>query len=332
MTAFARRAGRWALPAALLALALVTGACGGDDEGAGPTPGDIDPAGGSIAEDMDLNGISLAVSSKEFTESVVLGKITVHALRAAGADVEDRTGLMGSNIARRALESGEVDLYWEYSGTGWTQHLGHDTAVQGEQEQFEATAEADLEENGIAWLGPAGFGNQYGIARAADAPGPAGEVDSLGQLGPFVADHPDEATFCGAAEFMDREWENFQNTHEAPFPVDGVHQMDLALNYVNGARSDPCNFAEVFTTDARVESLDMEVLEDTEGYFTTELAALTARQETVQESPELEELAEQLGEALTEEAIIELNGMADLEGVDADAAALHFLRENGFVG
>lgn len=331
MTAFARRTGRRALPAALLTLALVTGACGGED-GAGPVLGDIDPAGGSIAEDMDLGGVSLAVSSKEFTESVLLGKITVHALRAAGADVEDRTGLMGSNIARRALESGEVDLYWEYSGTGWTQHLGHDTAVQGEREQFEATAEADLEENGIAWLGPAGFGNQYGIARAADAPGPAGEVDSLGELGSFVADHPDEATFCGAAEFMDREWENFQEAHDAPFPVDGVHQMDLALNYVNGARSDPCNFAEVFTTDARVESLDMEVLEDTEGYFTTELAALTARQETVQESPELEELAEQLGEALTEEAIVELNGMVDLEGMDTDAAALLFLQENGFVG
>lgn len=323
---------RWrAAPAALLALALATSACGGDD-GAGPTPGDIDPAGGSIAEDMDLSGVSLAVSSKEFTESVILGKITVHALRAAGADAEDRTGLMGSNIARQALESGEVDLYWEYSGTGWTQHLGHDTAVQGGQEQFEATAEADLEENGIAWLGPAGFGNQYGIARAADAPGPAGEVGSLGELGPFVAEHPDEATFCGAAEFMDREWEDFQEAYEAPFPVDGVHQMDLALNYVNGARSDPCNFAEVFTTDARIDSLDMEVLEDTEGYFTTELAALTAREETVQESPELEELADQLGEALTEEEIIELNGMVDLEGVDADAAALHFLQENGFVG
>ncbi|MBE2997550.1 hypothetical protein IDM40_02360 [Nocardiopsis sp. HNM0947] len=311
---------------------LATGACTGRDGGGTTTPGDVDPDGGSIAEGFDLSGVSLSVSSKEFTESVVLGKITVHALRAAGAEVEDRTGLMGSNIARQALENGEVDLYWEYSGTGWTQHLGHDTAVQGEQEQFEATAEADLEENRIAWLGPAGFGNQYGIARAADAPGPAGGVDSLGELGDFVDEHPEEATFCGAAEFMDREWENFQQAHDAPFPVDGVHQMDLALNYVNGARSDPCNFAEVFTTDARIDSLDMEVLEDSEGYFTTELAALTARQETVEESPELEELADLLGRALTEDEIIELNGMVDLEGADADAAALHFLQENGFVG
>ncbi|GAB3478587.1 glycine betaine ABC transporter substrate-binding protein [Nocardiopsis coralliicola] len=297
-----------------------------------PTASSADLAGGSLASDIDLSGASLRVSSKEFTESVILGKITVYALRAAGAEAEDMTGLMGSNILRGALEGDDVDLYWEYAGTGWTQYLQEDERIAGAQEQFDATAERDLAENGIEWLGPAQFGNQYGVARAADAPGPAGEVDSLAELGPMVREHPDDASFCGAAEFMDREWDAFQEYYGAPFPVGGVHQMDLALNYVNVAKGDPCTFAEVFTTDARLKSLDLEVLDDPEGYFTTQLAALTAREDTVAEHPELRGLAEELGGALTEDRIIELNGLVDLDGASPDAAALYFLQDEGFIG
>ncbi|MFC7743837.1 glycine betaine ABC transporter substrate-binding protein [Nocardiopsis composta] len=312
-----RGAARTPFRAAALALCgtLLAGCGGGPDAAeALPQAADVDLAGGSLASDVDLSGASFRVSSKEFTESVILGKITVYALRASGAEAEDMTGLMGSNILRSALENEEVDLYWEYAGTGWTQYLQRDERITDSQEQFDATAEADLEENGVEWMGPARFGNQYGIARAADAEGPAGEVDTLADLGPMVREHPEEASFCGAAEFMDREWEAFQEYYEAPFPVDGVYQMDLALNYVNVAKGDPCGFAEIFTTDARLRSLDLQVLEDPEGYFTTQLAALTAREETVEDHPELRDLAAELGGALTEDAIIELNGMVDLQG------------------
>lgn len=334
------RLSRWILRARLLAvltvLGLAVGSCGysqatGADTESLPRPEDVDLTGGSIAAETDLSGASLSVSSKEFTESEILGKIAVYAVRAAGGQAEDMTGLMGSNIVRTALENGEVDMYWEYSGTGWTQHLQEDESIDDEQEQFEATASRDLAENGIEWLGPAQFGNQYGIARAADAEDPVGDVDTLSDLGGYVRTHPDQATFCGAAEFMDREWDAFQDHYRAPFEVANVYQMDLALLYVNVARGSPCQFAEVFTTDARLESLDLRVLEDTESYFTTELAALTAREDTVDEHPQLRQLAAELGEALTEETIIELNGMVDLDGATTDQAALHFLRDQGFI-
>ncbi|MBR8740536.1 hypothetical protein DSY14_02175 [Nocardiopsis sp. MG754419] len=317
----------------MTALLLATAGCGtSTDEPAPLSVGDVDLGGGSIAEDFDLSGADLAVSSKEFTESVVLGKITYYALQAAGGAPQDRTGLMGSAILRTALENGDVDLYWEYAGTGWTQFLQEDEVIQDGEEQFERTAEGDLERNGIVWMGPARFGNQYGIARAADAPGPVGEVDSLDQLSAFVRAHPDEATFCGAAEFMDREWERFQEFHEAPFRPADTYQMDLALNYVNVAKGSPCNFAEIFTTDARLESLDLRVIEDSGTFFTTQSAALTAREETVEEHTDLEGLGVALGEALTEDVIIELNGMVDLDGASADEAALYFLQQHGFIG
>ncbi len=302
---------------------------------AGPNAASVSAAelrGGSLAGQLDLSGRQFTVGSKEFTEQQVLGKITLYALRAAGAEVKDQTGLNGSAIVRKALESGEVDLYWEYAGTGWTQYLGHDRPVPGEMAQLRATAGEDARKNGIRWLGPARFGDQYAIARAADAPGPAGEVDRLGQLRELQEEHPDELTLCGASEFLDRELTPLQETYGLDIPTPQVYQNAFALNFVNVAKGSPCRFAEVFTTDSRLESLDLKVLEDDRNHFTTERAALTVREETLRENPQLKELAGELGDKLTEDTVIDLLDMVDRQGQTADEAALHFLRTNGFIG
>lgn len=318
--------------AALLALAAlaVTGCTSSAAQGTDATAQEL--GGGSLAEDVDLSGQRFTVGSKEFTEQQILGKITLYALRAAGARTKDQTGLSGSTIVRSALESGEIDMYWEYSGTGWTQYLGHDRPVEGTREQFRRTSTEDRAENGVAWLGPARFGNQYAIARASDAPGPVGATEKLSDLRELSTEHPEEMTLCGAAEFLDRELRAIQKTYGIDFPPPQVYQNALALNYVNVAKSSPCDFAEVFTTDARIESLDLKVLKDDEYHFTTELAALTVREDTVRKHPELRRLAERLGRKLTKDTMIELNGMVDLEGRSPDEAALYFLRKHGFIG
>ncbi|WP_199826220.1 glycine betaine ABC transporter substrate-binding protein [Streptomyces sp. SBT349] len=323
---------RLAIHLALAALtALTVGACsiapGGTD-----SIGQEELNGGSIAEEFDLSGARFTVGSKEFTEQKILGQITLYALRAAGAEVSDQTGLNGTGIVRGALESGEIDMYWEYSGTGWTQFLQHDRPVDGVLPQFRATAGEDEERNGITWLGPARFGNQYAVARAADSAGDLGEVDQLSDLERFGTEHPDEMTLCGAAEFLDRELSAIRESYDVDFPPSQVYQNAFALNFVNVAKASPCNFAEVFTTDARLESLDLTVLEDDRGHFTTELAALTMREDTLAEHPALADLAVRIGDELTEATMIELNGMVDLDGRTPEEAAAHFLRSHGFIG
>jgi glycine betaine/choline ABC-type transport system substrate-binding protein len=116
-----------------------------------------------VAGDADLSGASLTVSSKEFTEQLILGHITKLALEDAGADVDDQIGLVGSVSVREALTSGEVDLYWEYLGTGWITYLGNTESIPDPQGQFEAVRDADTD-NGVTWLEPAPFNNTYAIA------------------------------------------------------------------------------------------------------------------------------------------------------------------------
>lgn len=318
--------------AALLALTAlaVTGCTGSAVQSTDITGKEL--RGGSLAEEFDLSGERFTVGSKEFTEQKILGKITLYALRAAGARTKDQTGLSGSAIVRSALKSSEIDMYWEYSGTGWTQYLGHDRPVEGAEKQFRKTSTQDLEKNGVAWLGPARFGNQYALARANDASGALAQVDTLSDLREFGARHEGEMTLCGAAEFLDRELSAIQKTYDIDFPPSQVYQNALALNYVNVAKGSPCNIAEVFTTDARIESLDLRVLKDDAYHFTTELAALTVRKETLEKYPQLRKLAERLGQKLTKETMIELNGMVDLDGRSPDEAARYFLRKHGFTG
>lgn len=320
--------------AAVLALVIVVAtACSpatGTTDRSAPSQGQL--RGGSIGRDFDLAGAHFTVGSKEFTEQAILGKIMIHALNAAGAQTTDQTGLSGSSIARTALQSGQIDLYWEYAGTGWSQFLQHDEPLPGELEQYRATAREDAGRNGIEWLGPARFGNQYALARAADASGPVGRVNSLGDLRELTAEHPDQATLCGASEFLDRELEPFQNAYQVRFPPTQVYQNAFALNFVNVAKGSPCNFAEVFTTDARLKTLGLTVLHDEKTQFNTQLAALTVRSETTREHPGIAELARRIGHELTENTVIELNGMVDLQGATPDEAALHFLRTHGFIG
>ncbi len=320
------------LAALLAAGALVVSGCSGSSSGGGAHVDAKALHGGSIAQDIDLKGAHFTVGSKEFTEQKILGQITIYALRSAGATASDQTGLSGSSIVRKALRGGDIDMYWEYAGTGWTQYLGHDKPVQGGKKQFRATAQEDAKHNHVAWLGPADFGNQYAIARAGDAPGAVGKVDRLSQWRQLAQKHPDALSLCGAAEFLDRETRPLQQAYDVEIPPTQVHQNAFALNFVNVAKGSPCNFAEVFTTDARIKSLGLQVVKDDQGHFTTQPAGLTVREKTLKKYPQLADFAKRIGAKLTEEKMIELNGQVDLEGRSPQAVALDFLRSEGFIG
>ena len=122
-------------------LTLIVAGCGG----AG--------GGGGASGDVDLSGAEFTVGSKEFTEQLILGQITLQVLENAGATVNDQIGLAGTVAARKALESGEIDMYWEYTGT-----TGSPTSatkpIPDRQKQFEAAAKEELKKNDIEWLSP----------------------------------------------------------------------------------------------------------------------------------------------------------------------------------
>src|SRR4051812_43101467 len=73
-------------------------------------------AGAGAASRASRAGV-VRVGSKNFTEQIVLGEILAQAIERAGVPVERRLNLGGTFICDRALRSGDIDVYVEYTGT-----------------------------------------------------------------------------------------------------------------------------------------------------------------------------------------------------------------------
>jgi osmoprotectant transport system substrate-binding protein len=300
-------------------LAMVAAGCGG----AG--------GGGSVSGDIDLSDAEFTVGSKEFTEQLILGQITLQALEAAGATVNDQTGLAGSVAAREALESGEIDMYWEYTGTGWITYLGHTDPVPGRQEQFEAVAKEDLEKNDIKWLAPpAPANNTYAFAVRSEAYEDLG-VKTISDFKQLIEENPEEATICVGTEFSTRD-DGLPGVEEAygfQFPTENIVKMDEGQIYQATDQGERCNFGEVFQTDGRIEGLDLEIVEDDKGFFPLYNPALNVRNQAM--DPKLEKLFAPISEKLTTETLQKLNAQVDVEGQLPEEVAEQWLSENGFI-
>lgn len=290
----------------------------------------VEPAGIQPIEGAE--DISVTVGSKNFTEQIILGKIAVLSLRAAGFDVTDATNLPGSNPARQAQLTGNTHMQWEYTGTAWVSYMG-EQGIPDQDEQWQAVYEADLE-NGLTWLPPGPMNNTYGFAMGREA------ADELGiSLMSEIADL-DEAdrTFCLEAEFRSRDdgFEPWLEHYGMPLdgadgvPGNNIRIMDTGAIYQATAMRE-CNFGEIFTTDGRILALDLTLLEDDLEYFPSYNVAAYINTELLEEFPPLADVFEQITPLLTDEALIDLNARVDVDGQEPADVARDWLVEQGLV-
>jgi osmoprotectant transport system substrate-binding protein len=303
-------------------LTMVAVGCGGGGGG-----------GGGAAGGVDLSGAELTVGSKEFTEQLILGEITLQTLEAAGATVEDQIGLAGTVAARKALESGEIDMYWEYTGTGWITHLGHTDPIPDRQKQFEAVAKEDLQKNNIEWLEPPSpANNTYAFAVRSEAYEDLG-VKKISDFEQLLNENPEEATLCVGTEFSTRDdgLPGVEKTYGFEFPEENLVKIDEGLIYEATDKGDRCNFGEVFQTDGRISALDLELIEDDKSFFPIYNPALNVREDTMKEYPQIAKLFAPISKKLTTDTLQKLNAQVDVEGQLPEDVAEQWLSENGFI-
>lgn len=288
---------------------------------------------GSVEPVAALEGVEIGVAGKSFTEQLVLAKMLAIVLDVAGADVVDRSGIPGSVAARDSLESGDSDVQFEYTGTAWLTYLGQTETIPDPQEQYEAVRDLDAP-NGLTWLPPSPMENTYAFAMGPEATERLG-ITTTSEIAGLP---PEERTFCLEPEFRSRS-DGFGPLLEAyDMPLgspDGVQESqvgiyDIGVVYSETARGS-CNFGEVFTTDGRISALDLTVLEDDRGFFPAYNAALVVRTDTLEAHPELVEVVQPVSEALSDEALVELNRLVDVEGRDPALVARDWLAAEGFV-
>lgn len=309
------------LLALLFAVSLVFSACGGGDEGAGDGDG-------------RLAGIDIAVGSKDFDEQLVLGQIMVQAFEAAGANVEDRVDLGGTQVARQALLSGDIDVYMEYNGTGWAEHLQNEEAPSNDPEELtQAVREQDLDQNEIQWLGRAPFNNTYGfVSSPAVTEENGGEAFDFQAMADYLEANPD-AIVCLESEFPNRAdgLILFEEATGYDVPDDQITILDTGPIY-DQTNSNECDFGEVFTTDGRIGGMDITLVQDP-GVMILYNISMNLRDDKYQEAPEaFDAIAGELLDPLTQEKMTELNTRVSFEGETPEDVAAAYLEEIGFTG
>ncbi len=288
--------------------------------------------GGGSSGSTDLSDAEFIVGSKDFTEQQILGYITLLALEDAGATVEDQVGLAGTSATREALESGDIDMYWEYTGTIWIDLLGHTKPIPDSKKQYEAAAKEDLEKNGLKLLEPAPFSNTYALAIRQEKQKELG-VETLSDLGPLIEENPDEATVCIESEFRSRDdgLPGMAKAYGYEFPQENISLFDVGVVYDRTDKGEPCNFGEVFTTDGRIQSLDLALMEDVESAFISYLSAVQINNDFNEANPDVAAVIELISAPLDEALMTALNAAVDVDGEFPEDAAAQYLKDQGFV-
>ncbi|MFF1674835.1 glycine betaine ABC transporter substrate-binding protein [Streptomyces sp. NPDC058256] len=309
-----------ALLASAAATVLLASGCGGDTQAATGSAGD------------ELDGATLTVGSKDFTENIVLGQITMKVLQAHGAEVEDKTNIKGSVTTRQALTSGDIDLYWEYTGTGWISYLEHTTPIADATKQYEDVRDEDLEKNKIVWLKPAPLNNTYALALREDTAQGLG-LSKLSDIAALAESDPSKATFCLESEFSTRDdgWPGVKKTYGIDVPDDNIKMLDTGVIYNETGEGKTCTFGEVFTTDGRIESLKLKVLEDDKHFFPVYNASLTLPESIADKYPEIAEIMAPVTAKLTDATLQKLNADVDVDGLTPEEAAQDWLDSEGFL-
>jgi osmoprotectant transport system substrate-binding protein len=293
---------------------------------------DVSVGKGSIKEDPQLKGQTIVVGSKDFTENIVFGHITMQALQAAGAKVEDQTNIKGSVNVRKALVNGDVDVYWDYTGTTWVTYLGHSDPIQNSQEQYQAVVKEDKEKNKILWGAMAPANNTYAIAVREEA-AEKWKLNNLSDLTAFVKSNPDEATFCLESEFAGRNdgWPGLTKAYGLNVPTSAVKTVDTGVVYTETKKGESCNFGEVFTTDGRISNLKLRVLEDDKKFFPIYNPAPTLNGDAAGKYPSVLTILEPITAKLDNETIRQLNEKVDVKGEPVAQVASEWLKAEGFI-
>ena len=307
----------------LSALVLSLSACGGDDD---EETGDTTAAATTEESGGDKSAATITLGTKNFTEQFILGELYKQALEANGYTVELKKNIGSTEIIDKALTSGEINVYPEYTGTALTVVHGATESEDSAESTFDA-AKAAYEERGQTLLDMTPFSDSDALAvRKADAD--ANSLEAIGDLENFKGG---SFKLGGQPEFKTRAQglpgleQNYGLTSIQFVPFAGISPYE-ALDKKN------VDVAAIFSTDPPLASGKYVVLEDTEAQFGFQNIAPVVDQELLDTlGDEFADTINAVSEKLTEEAIIAMNSAVAIDQQPEADVARQFLQENGLL-
>ena len=268
---------------------------------------------------------AIKVGSKDFTEQFIIGEMYALVLEDVGFEVERRLNLGGTPVAQAGLESGEIDVYPEYTGTGLLTVLKL-PASSDQQEVYNTVAEGYQEQFDLVWLEPAPMNNTQALAMTRE------RSDELGIT--TISDMATQArdlVMIGPPELEVRE-DGLPGIQEAygKFELAAYKAVDAGLRY-KGLTDGEADVAVAFGTDGEISAFDLVVLEDDQNLFPPYQVAPVIRQDALDDNPVAADALNRLSPLLTNETMQRLNYEVSANQREPADVAQEFLIEQGLI-
>jgi len=269
----------------------------------------------------------IVVGGKNFTEQQIMAEMTSQLLQAKGFKTDKRAGL-GTAPLRQAQEAGQVDVYWEYTGTSLIT-FNKVTDKLDAAATYAKVKELDAAK-GLVWLNPSKANNTYALAMRKDDAQAKG-IKSLSDLAAKVKGGQN-LKLASNAEFYARPdgLAPLQQTYGFEFGRENVVRMDTGLVY-QALKDKQVDVALVFATDGRVPAFDFVVLADDKGFFPSYALTPVVRKETLDKNPKLADVLNGLSAKLDDATMAKLNASVDVDKKTVEEVSTSFLKSQSLI-
>jgi osmoprotectant transport system substrate-binding protein len=273
----------------------------------------------------DAAAVTVKIGSKDFTESILISEIFAQALEAGGFTVERKQALGGTAIIQAAMQSGEVNLYPEYTSTALLTVLKEPADFDPES-AYGKVKKGYKEKFDFVLLGMAPLNNSQGLAITKEAAEKYG-VSSLTDLSSAAPD----LRMCATPEFEDRD-DGLAGLKKrlGGFDFKSVRVFDKGIKY-EVLRRGEADVNVCFTTDAHLAKGDIVPVTDDISFWPPYNMVPIARADILDADPRIAEIIDPISASLDSAAMQALNAKVDLDGKEYKETAEAFLKEHGFV-
>lgn len=269
-------------------------------------------------------GRAITIGSKGFAESWIMGELYAQGLRARGYEVDLKTNVGSSDIINSALQSGQIDIYPEYTGVILVNFLGEERLMDTAEETYDLAKKWE-NEHGVTMLEATPFENKNAIAvrREFAEDHHLRTISDLKGIGEFTySTYPDNVT-------GGQGYEGIVDT----YGLDNMKlkTLSIGLNYQAIERGE-IQAADVFTTDPQLLRSDLVVLDDDLKLFGFQNVVPLIRDNVFADlDDDAPEFLNTLHSLLTIDSIQALNEASAINRIDPAQVAKVFLQANGLM-
>ena len=278
---------------------------------------------------------AVVVSSKLSSESAMIGQMIRLLLKAHGIESVDRTKIGATPVVRKALLSGEIDLYVEYTGNaGFFFNRSSDPAWKDLERGYALGAQLDYAANRIVWLTPARASNAWALAVRRDL-AEANGLRTLSDFGRWVTAGGRVVLACSAEFANAGTLRSLERTYG--FTLRPEQMIVLAGGETSAtigaaaARTNGVNTAMVYGTDGGIVAANLKILEDDRHEQPVYAPVPLIREPVLNAHREIAAIVKPLMESLGTDALQRLNARVQIDGESEQSVAEDYLRAKGFL-